>query len=474
MSRFKLVACCLIVGAVATIAVQTQSRSASAAAVYEGARLIIGDASAPIDNGAFVVQNGHITAIGRKGGVTVPRGATRTDLTGKTVIPVLVNIHAHLGWELFTMYGDVPAAAENFTAENVLDHLQRHSFYGIGTVLDAGSVHIPTMLPYLAEQAAGKHANAAQVLLMAGVVPPNGGPDGILIKGTRPRHANYEVLRAPEARKAVQDIAEKNVKNLKIWLGDRGGSYPTMPREVYEAVIDEAHKRGIMVHAHATSLRDQKDAIRAGVDLIVHTVGNVKLDDEMVALLKEKKPYWTPVMGLGDHSDMCDNDPFVDQVMPAKVIEDVRASNACRPQAGGGGGRGGPADAAAREEMLKSNFMTMINSGARLVLGTDAGVFPRYALGWADHHEIALYVRRGATPAQALTAAMSTPATALGLKDVGTLATGKDASFVVLNANPLDDIKNTRQISAVYLRGAKLDREALLSQWKKSSTVPSQ
>jgi imidazolonepropionase-like amidohydrolase len=87
---------------------------------------------------------------------------------------------------------------------------------------------------------------------------------------------------------------------------------------------------------------------------------------------------------------------------------------------------------------------------------------------------MALYVRLGATPAQALTSAFATPATALSLKDVGTLAAGKDASFVVLNANPLDDIKNTRQIAAVYLHGAKLDRDALLSQWKKSATTSSQ
>src|SRR5207302_1698686 len=147
-------------------------------------------------------------------------------------------------------YGDVPAAGDNFTVESVLDHLQRHAFYGVSTVLDAGSGHIPTLLPLLADQAAGKLPNAAQVLLMAGVVPPNGGPDSILIKGTRPRHASYEVVRAPEARAAVQDIAAKNIKHVKIWLGDRNGTYPAMPHEVYDAVVDEAHKVGIKVHAH--------------------------------------------------------------------------------------------------------------------------------------------------------------------------------------------------------------------------------
>ena len=146
---------------------------------------------------------------------------------------------------------------------------------------------------------------------MAGVVPVNGGPDRILIKGTRPLHANYEVTRSPEARAAVQDIAAKNINQLKIWIGDRGGTYPAMPHEVYDAVIDEAHELGIKVHAHAGSVRDQKDALRAGVDVLVHSIQREKVDDELLELVREKRPYWTTVMGLGDRPEVCDNDPFV-------------------------------------------------------------------------------------------------------------------------------------------------------------------
>jgi imidazolonepropionase-like amidohydrolase len=275
-------------------------------------------------------------------------------------------------------------------------------------------------------------------------------------------HANFEVLRAPEARAAVQMVNAIGVKHIKVWLGDRNGSYPAMPHETYDAVVDEAHKVGIKVHAHAGSLRDQKDALRAGVDLVVHTVQNVKLDDELIGLLKEKKPYWTPVMGLGDRSEVCDNDTFSTQVLPQKIVSEIHAADNCKPNP----------NAATREAMLKNNFMAMINSGARLVLGTDTGVRPWYSFGSADHHELRKYVQLGATPAQAIVAATSAPAEAMGLRDVGTLAEGKWADFLVLNANPLDDIGNSRQISSVYLRGAKVDREALLAKWKK--TTPSQ
>jgi len=267
----------------------------------------------------------------------------------------------------------------------------------------------------------------------------------------------------------VQDIAAKKIHQLKIWETDRGGSYPAMPPQVYEAVIDEAHKHGILVHAHATSWQEQRDSLKAGVDVLVHTVSNVPADAEMIALLKEKKPYWTPVMGLGDHSEICDNDPFVDQALPEKVLAEVRASTTCRPAAAAaGGGRGNALTPEQREANLKNSFMTMIRSGARLVLGTDSGVFPRYGIGWSEHHEMGMYVRLGATPAEAIIASTSRPAEALALKDVGMLAVGRNADFLVLNANPLDDIKNTRQISAMYLKGTKVDRDALLAQWKKS------
>jgi imidazolonepropionase-like amidohydrolase len=459
MRPWKLMGCCLVLVWLGSGAALSQSRNQSRAVLYEGARLIAGDGSQAIESSAFVVESGRITSVGSKGTVALPPGGERVDLTGKTVMPALINVHAHLGYEKYTT-AEGDARPEHFTAENILDHLQREAFYGVGTVLDAGSGALDIAGEFLIDQEARKFPPSAQLLLMAGIVPPNGGPDHILIKGTRPLRANFEVTRSPEARAAVQAAAAKNVKHVKVWIGDRRGTYPAMPHEVYDAVIDEAHKLGIKVHAHATNLRDYKDVLRAGADVLVHTIQGQKLDDEVLALIKEKKPYWTTVLGLGDRSELCGTDPFVEQVYSAKMIADVRATD-CKPAA----------NAAAREQTLKYNFMKMIEAGARLALGTDAGVWPRYSFGWADHHELGRYVQLGLTPAQAIVTATSRAAELLGITDVGILAPGKRADFLVLNANPLENISNTRQIADVYLRGARLDRNALLARVRQANST---
>lgn len=439
----------------------SQTRSATSGAVlFEGARLIIGDERPAIESGAFVVADGRIAAIGPQGEVTPPAGATRLDLTGKTVMPALVNIHAHVGYEKFLKAAG-ESRAESFTDENVLDHLEREAYYGVGSVLDAGSGAWPITERYLADQAAGRFPSAAHLTPMGGIVPVNGGPDHILIQGTRPLKANYEVTLSPDARAAIRDLTSKNVKHVKIWLGDRNGTYPAMPHEVYDAVIDEAHRAGVMVHAHATNVRDQKDAIRAGTDVLVHTVQNALIDDELAALLNERRPYWTTVLGLGDRGEVCDREPFALQVLSPAIVSDILATD-CKPNP----------NAAVREERLQRNFMRMIASGARLVLGTDAGVWPRYSFGSADHHELQRYVELGLTAAQAIVAATSRPAEAMGLSDVGVLASGKRADFLVLIGNPLVDITSTRQIADVYLRGRRLNRDAMLTKWKPAASQP--
>jgi imidazolonepropionase-like amidohydrolase len=447
MGRMKALMCCALLGSAASMAARSQTPAPRPAAValYDDARLIVGDGSV-IEDGAFVVRDGRIAAIGRKGAVSVPAGAARVDLTGTTVMPAMINAHVHIGYEGYTTWG-----AENYTPQNVLNHLEREAFYGVGATQTVGSSPLEPSLQFERDQRAGAFPPASRFFFMPGMAPPNGGPDALLMKGTRVLHAVHEVSNAAEARAAVAMMAGRRLTSVKIWVDDRRGTYPKMTPEVYHAVIDEAHARHMLVHAHAIAMEDQKAVVRAGADVLVHTVANEKLDEELLALLKEKKPYWTTVIGLGDRSEACDGDPFVDRSYPAQALAAIRQTS-CGPM---------PANAAAREAMLAYNVPRMVAAGARLVLGTDAGITPRHAFGWADHHEIARWVDLGLTSAQAIAAATSRPAELLGIKDLGTLAVGKSADFIVLEANPLENIRNTRKIANVYLRGARLDRDAL-------------
>ena len=456
----KTLASWLVVASLGATA-YSQPRTTSPAVLYGGARLIIGDGSAPIEGGAFVVRSGLITAIGQQGAIQAPAGSTRLDLTGKTVMPAMINVHVHIGYEGYTSWG-----AENYTPQNVLDHLQREAFYGVGVTQTVGSSPTDASIEFQRDQQAGKFPPASRFFFVPGMAPPNGGPDPVLRKATTALHVVNEVSTGQEARAVIRALASKNIKAVKIWVDDRRGTYPKMTPEVYEAVIDEAHQHGMIVHAHATTLPDQKAVVRAGADVLVHMVQNEKLDDEFLALLKEKKPYWATVIGLGDRTAVCERDPFFEQALPAKLIATIRATTEQRPLTPS---CGPPSpNAPAREAILAYNFPRMIASGARIVLGTDTGIEPGHTFGSGEHLELARWVQLGLTPADAIVGATQRPAELLGLKDTGTLAVGKRADFIVLDANPLENIRNTRRISSVYLDGAKFDRDTMLARWKKA------
>ena len=424
--------------------------------VFTGARLIVGD-GAVIENATFVVQGDIITAVGRAGELDVPAGATVVDLTGRTVMPALVNTHAHLGWEKYTSWG-----SENFTRDNLIDHLNRHAYYGVGTIISTGSDREEIALQVRREQRIGE-VGGARYLVSPGIGTPGGGPN--------PRFTDDEgfwgihhVTTPSEARDIVRSEAAKGIRIVKIWVDardQRRGAQVKLRPEIYAAVLDEARVRDVLVIAHALTLEDQKQLLRAGNRRFIHMPYDRDVDEEYLALVRERNAFIVPTLGMVTKREPyyipAFQDPFFQEQVSSEVIELLT-------DAYGDGPRGPsvrtPA-AVERSRVIADNFEALKD---HIILGTDAGAVGDF-FGYADHVELALFVRMGMTPAEAIVAATGRSARAFGLIDVGTLEAGMSADFIVLDANSLDDIENTRRISHVYLRGDRVDREALRERW---------
>lgn len=386
--------------------------------ILEGARLIHGDGRNVTERGAIVVHNGRIIAVGEAGKVSAPSGAARVDLSGQTVIPALVNLHGHVGFQRGTTY-----LAENYTRENVLDHLDRYAYFGIGTVVsmgtDAGD------LPYDIQrgQVAGRLGGAFLRHAGRGFALPNAGPGAAAL-----RAAPYGITTEDEARRAVRELAAKRVDVVKIWVDDRNGTVPKLPPELYRAIIDEAHAHKLKAVAHVYYLADAKALARAGIDGFAHPVRDAEADQELIDLLKARDIFVMANLGLAERG----------------------SRNTDR--------------AAVIYRNMEQSIAKLARAGVRVLLGSDSGV-QNHLAGEAEHRELELMVRAGMTPADTIAAATGRASAALGFNDVGVLAVGKIADFVVLDANPLQDISNTRRIAQVYLRGVALDRAALAARW---------
>ncbi len=385
----------------------------STAVAYEGARVIVGDGTV-IDDAVFVVDDGLFTQVGAQGAVEIPDGAARMDLGGKTVMPALVNAHVHLDPERDARTGQ----------------LQHMAYYGASLVVSLG------------------HDEGDAPFAMRDEIVPDGARSQTAGRGiTTPEPGRsevpYWVTTEEEARDAVRELAAQQVDIVKIWVDDRGGQYERLSPELYGAVIDEAHTNGLRVTAHVFRLEDAKGLLRAGIDAFAHGIRDMDVDDEVVELWRER-PDVVLVPNLPGPG-VVEEFGWLSGTVPADRIAEMNAGSTDRP--------------AAQESfgIQARNLVRLGQEGVKVAFGTD-GSSP-----WAVHQEMADMVRTGMSPADVIVAATGTSAEFVGADDLGTVEAGKSADFLVLDANPLDDITNTRVISAVYLRGVAVDRDGFLN-----------
>jgi imidazolonepropionase-like amidohydrolase len=455
--------------------VERQAAATTSVTVFEGARLIIGDGGAPIENSAFIVEDNQFTRVGRRGEVQAPAGARRVDLSGKTVMPTLSDLHGHFG---FQNVAAGTMSKQTFTRENLIAHLERLAYVGVGAVVGVGD------LVDRAEPNGGRTGWGDVPLRVRDEIIPNAalfrtaGP-GMAWPGSGAQgHASrvdvsYPVTTVAEARTAVQDYIRIKPEFIKIWVDSRGGRKQTLTPPLYWAIIDEAHKYNVPVAVHNVTLADAKELMRAGIDGWLHVpvrAGEVA-DDELIAIVKsrvarnERPNMWmTPALTTswmnthgGQHPAWLD-DPLLRAAYSPQHIQEYWGDPLAKMTP----------DAVARARRnLESdgrNAMKLRAAGVRIVTGTDTGQ-TRHLIGLANHLDLESMVAIGMTPAEAIVAG-TRDAAQIARVNTGMIAAGRSADFIVLDANPLENIGNTRKISQVYLRGQEVDRAALRAKWQ--------
>ena len=445
MPRSRMLWCSLVVG-LACVTLTSLQRGPGAM-WFDGARLISGDGGAPIENSAFLVEGDAFTWVGRNGERQPPAGAVRVDLSGKTVIPALIDGHNHIG---LVNERDGTNSKANYTRDNLIDQLERYTYYGTAAALSMGLEADEELAYQLRSEVI---PNAARFLTVGkGIAAtPIAGPVGEPRLGI-PSGARTE----EEGKRRVKELRARGVHFVKIWVDDRDGAAPKIQPNVYRAIIAEAHANGMEVLAHVgrtTALADAKDLYRAGIDGFVHMVRDRDVDGEYLALVKSHPNVWTgPNMPVPMTRETIDS---LAETLPAAEIARMRSAVQAREA------KGNPPDELF--ELHCRNLRKVHDAGMVIALGTDGT-----GDGIGVHQQMAAYARCGMTPMEALVAATSINARVLKLNRMGTVARTKEASFVVLDANPVDDINNSRRISAVYLRGKEVDRNALKARFMSS------
>jgi imidazolonepropionase-like amidohydrolase len=395
-----------------------------------GAR-VVGFAGSPsIDNATILIRDGKIQAIGAAGRVQVPRGTRTTDLAGKFVLPGLISAHAHVS----DVDGLKPRA---YTTANTLRQLGLYARYGVTTVWSLGGEQAPAFQ--------ARDGQSVPTLDRARIYL-----SGDVITGRTP----------DEARQAVARVAALKPDVIKIRVDDNLGTATKMTPEVYRAVIDAAHAAGLRVAAHIFYLDDAKDLLRAGADVIAHSVRDREVDEEFLSLVKSRQAAYVPTLTreistfVYESTPAFFSDPFFLKEADAAVVAQLKES---ARQAQFRDSQSAKRYKAALE-IAKRNLKRISDAGLLVAMGTDAGPFPERFQGYFEHLEMEMMVDAGLTPAQVLRASTTDAARAMRVEGVGALTPGAWADLLVLNQDPAKDIRNTRQIADVLIAGNAVKR----------------
>jgi imidazolonepropionase-like amidohydrolase len=420
MKRLRLRVISLVALAATTLFVGS---AAAQVTVLRGATLIDGSGAAPQSNVTIVIENGRLRDIGT--GVTVPAGATVIDVTGKFVVPGIINGHGHVG----------PAPRD--------PQLRQYALYGVTTTTSMAA-DPDDIVDFKAKQKAGdlRGARILTVRYRFTTLPGNGN--------------DYKTPEA--ARQHVDEIAKNGADFIKVWLDAQGGRIPKLSREYVAAVLDQARKHGKLTMAHIVELADARMAVDEGVNMLVHNVRDQDIPADFLAPLKARNVSVISTLareeGMFRAAGGTPDDPFFTRGLTpqqrdglSKKLEGLAKD----PER---------ADSIRAFEQDKVNVKRLWDAGVRVGFGTDSGgASERYFIqGFYEHRQVELLVQAGLTPMQVIQSFSKNNSEMFGIdKDFGTLAKGKAADLLVLAKNPLNDIANMRTFEAVYLGGKKFE-----------------
>jgi imidazolonepropionase-like amidohydrolase len=413
--------------------------------VLENFTLIDGTGRPPAAHASMIIENGRIRWVGPAAQIQKPSGAETVNVEGKFVMPGIINLHGHIGNTV-----DLKQDAKFFTRENIDKNLKTYASYGVTTVLSLGTDQ--DLILRIRDQQRSGRPSVSRVYTAGQGFVFKGGYGGLT-------GVNPQVSSVADVEAEMNSLAAKKVDIVKLWMDDHLGTQKKMPYDIAKAIIEDAHRLHLPVAAHIFYLQDAKQLVDDGVNGLAHSVRDKPVDQALISGMK-KRGTWLMAPTLSREASMfvyAHDPPFISLPFFTKSVSES-VLNTLKSAAYQETVRSDPEFSRYREffETAKKNLKTLADAGVRYGFGTDTGPPGRFP-GYFEQWEMQLMVEAGLTPMQVIGAATKSAAEFLGVKDLGTLEAAKWADLIVLDRNPVEDIKNTQTIRAVYIAGNRVN-----------------